>query len=202
MDFSVPDSLPSELQQKARERELFPRQVLFHHQDTAQYVFAVREGRISIGRYTCEGNLVIFQTVRAGESFAESALFTDTYQCNAVVERPSRIIYYPKNLVWQALQNKPDLALKLLPKLALRSQSLKNLLELRSIRSASDRILQYLFFSVSPGQSEIIFDRSYKDIATELGLSAEVLYRSLAELERSGVISRQGREIKLSVSQT
>ena len=202
MDFSVPDSLPSELQQKARERELFPRQVLFHHQDTAQYVFAVREGRISIGRYTCEGNLVIFQTVRAGESFAESALFTDTYQCNAVVERPSRIIYYPKNFVWQALQNKPDLALKLLPKLALRSQSLKNLLELRSIRSASDRILQYLFFSVSPGQSEIIFDRSYKDIATELGLSAEVLYRSLAELERSGVISRQGREIKLLVSQT
>ncbi len=202
MDFSAPDSLPPELLQEARERELVPGQVLFHHQDTAQYVFAVKEGRIRIGRYTCEGNLVIFQTVRAGESFAESALFTETYQCNAVVEKLSRIICYPKNLVWQALQNKPDLALNLLPKLARKSQSLKNLLELRSIRSARERILQYLSFSVSPGQSQIIFDRSYKDIATELGLSAEVLYRSLSELERSGVISRQGREIKLLVSKT
>ncbi len=202
MDFSAPDSLPSELRQEARERELVSGQVIFHHRDTARYIFALKEGRIRMVRYTCEGNLVIFQIVRAGESFAESALFTETYQCNAVVEMPSRIICYPKNVVWQALQNKPDLALNLLPKLARRSQSLKDLLELRSIRSASDRILQYLFFSVSPGQSEITFDRSYKDIATELGLSAEVLYRSLAELERSGVISRRGREIKLLVSQT
>ena len=89
-----------------------------------------------------------------------------------------------------------------MPKLARRSQSLKNLLELRSIRSASDRILQYLFFIAAPEQSEISFDRSYKDIATELGLSAEAFYRSLADLERSGVISRRGREIKLLVSQT
>ncbi len=202
MNFLVPDSLPSELRQEAKDRELVPGQVLFHYQDAARYFFALKEGRIRMVRYTCEGNLVIFQIVRAGESFAESALFTETYQCNAVVEKPSRIICYPKNIVWQALQNKPDLALNLLPKLARSSQSLKNLLEVRSIRSASDRILQYLFFSVSPGQSNISFDRSYKDIATELGLSAEVLYRSLAELERSGVISRRGREIKLLVSQT
>ena len=202
MNFLVPDSLPSELQQEAKDRQLVPGQILFHYQDAAKYVFALQEGRIRMVRYTCEGNLVVFQIVRAGESFAESALFTETYQCNAVVEKPSRITCYPKNLVWQTLQNKPDLALNLLPKLARRSQSLKNLLELRSIRSASDRILQYLFFIAAPEQSEISFDRSYKDIATELGLSAEAFYRSLADLERSGVISRRGREIKLLVSQT
>ena len=202
MNFLVPESLPSELQQQAKDRELVPGQVLFHYRDAARYVFALKEGRIHMVRYTCEGNLVIFRIVRAGDSFAESALFTETYQCNAVAEKPSRIICYPKKIVWQAMENQPDLALNLLPKLVQTSQSLKNLLELRSIRSASDRILQYLFFSLVPGQSKVSFDRSYKDIATELGLSAEVLYRSLADLEKSGMIQRKGREIQLLVSQS
>ena len=63
MNFLVPDSLPSELQQKARDRELVPGQVLFHYQDTARYVFALKEGRIRMLRYTCEGNLVIFKSL-------------------------------------------------------------------------------------------------------------------------------------------
>ena len=84
MNSLVPDSLPLELRQEAKDRELVPGQVLFHYQDTARYIFALKEGRIRMVRYTCEGNLVIFQIVRAGESFAESALFTETYQCNAV----------------------------------------------------------------------------------------------------------------------
>ncbi len=202
MDFSAPDSLPSELRQEARERELVSGEVLFHHQDTAQYVFALKKGRIRIERSTCEGNLVIFNIVRAGESFAESALFTKTYHWNAVVEIPSSVIYYPKNIVWQVLNDQPHLALKLLPKLDRQSQSLEKLLLLRSIRSARARLLQYILLSTLPEQTKVQFDRSYKDIADELGLSAEVLYRSLSELERSGVISRQGREIKLLVSKT
>ena len=198
MDFSAPDSLPSELRQEARERELVSGEVLFHHQDTAQYVFALKKGRIRIERSTCEGNLVIFNIVRAGESFAESALFTKTYHWNAVVEIPSSVIYYPKNIVWQVLNDQPHLALKLLPKLDRQSQSLEKLLLLRSIRSARDRLLQYiLLFTASEQKKKVVFDRSYKNIADELGLSSETLYRTLADLEKSGIICREGREIKL-----
>ncbi len=134
MDFSVPDSLPLELRQEARERELVSGEVLFHHRDFARYIFALKQGRIRIERNTCEGNLVIFKIVRAGESFAESALFRETYHWNAVVEIPSSVIYYPTNIVWQFLNDKPHLALKLLPKLDRQSQSLEKLFLLRSIR--------------------------------------------------------------------
>ena len=197
MDFSVPDSLPSELRQEAKYQNLFPEQVLFNYQDKARYIFALQRGRIRLVRYTREGSLVVLNIIRSRDSFAESALFTDTYQCNAVVEKPSQIVRYPKDIVWDVLNDKPHLALNLLPKFAQKSQYLKNSLELRGIRSAKDRILQYLLFSTTPGQNKIVFDRSYKNIATELGLSAEVLYRTLADLEKSGTISRKGREIKL-----
>ena len=202
MNLSVPDSLPSQLRDRANYQNLVAGQVLFHHRDPAEYIFALEVGRIRLMRYTCEGNLVIFQIVRAKESFAESALFTELYHCNAVVEVPSRVICYPKTLVWEVVQNTPDLALNLLRRFDRKSQSLKQLLELRSIRSARDRILQYLLFSASPGETRIVFDRAYKDIASELGLSSETLYRNLAELKRSGIINRQGREIELLIPKT
>jgi len=199
MDLSVPSSLPSQLRDGAKYQNLVAGQVLFHHRDPAKYIFALEVGRIRLVRYTCEGNLVVFQIVRPFESFAESALFTELYHCNAIVEIPSRVICYPKTLLSAVLQNNSNLALSLLERCNSKSQSLKKLLELRSIRSARDRLLQYLLFSVSPGETKIAFDRSYKDIANELGLSSETLYRSLSELQKSGIINRQGREIELLI---
>lgn len=196
MELSVPDSLPSPLRDRASYRNLVAGQVLFHYRDPAESIFALEIGRIRLVRYTGEGNLVVFQIVRAGESFAESALFTQLYHCQAVVEVPSRVICYPKTLVLEALQ-RSELALSLLRQFDRKSQFLKKLLELRTIRSARDRILQYLLFSVSPGETRLYFDRPYKDIATELGLSPETLYRTLAALEREEIIARDGRQIEL-----
>ncbi|WP_019508564.1 Crp/Fnr family transcriptional regulator [Pleurocapsa sp. PCC 7319] len=202
MNLSVPNSLPSPLPDCASYQNLVAGQVLFHHRDSAEYIFALEVGRIQLVRYTCDGNMVVFQIVRATESFAESALFTELYHCNAIVEVPSRVIRYPKTIVGEVLQNNPDLALNFLRRQDRKSQSLKKLLELRSIRSARDRILQYLLFSAYPGETRVVFDRTYKDIATELGLSSETLYRNLSELERLGFIARRGREIELSIPET
>jgi CRP-like cAMP-binding protein len=201
MNLSVPDSLPSQLRDGASDRNLAAGQVLFHQRDPADYIFAVEVGRIRLISYTIEGNLVVFQIIRAGESFAESALFMELYQCNAIVEIPSRVICYPKTIVLEVLQNSPDLALNLLQRFDRKNKSLKQKLELRSIRSARDRLLQYLLFSASPGENTITFDRAYKDIAHELGLSPETLYRTLAELEREEIIIRQGRQIELVTPQ-
>ena len=199
MDLSVPSSLPLKLRDGASYQDLVAGQVLFHYRDPAKYIFALEIGRIRLVRYTCEGNLVIFRIVRALESFAESALFTEMYDCNAIAEVPSRVICYPKTIMWELLQHNNELALNLLQKCNLKSQSLKKLLELRSIRSARERLLQYLLLMATTGKTRIFFDRSYKDIANELGLSSESLYRNLSELEKSGIISRQGRKIELLI---
>lgn len=132
LSVSVPDSLPSQLRDGANYQNLVAGQVVFHHRDSAKYLFALEIGRIRLVRYTCEGNLVVFEIVRAGESFAESALFTELYHCNTVVEVPSRVICYPKTAVWEVWQNNSDLALSFLRRFDRKSQSLKTLLELLS----------------------------------------------------------------------
>lgn len=197
MDLSIPDSLPSALQLAVTYRDLVTGQVLFHRRDQAQSVFVVQTGRLRLVRYTSEGKLVILQVVRAGESFAESALFSDLYGCDAVVETPSRVIVYPKQLLLTVLRSQADLAESFINRLALKNQSLKDRLELQSIRSARERVLQYLLHTLQTGETSVNFDRPIKDIAAELGLTPEALYRTLAQMEREGIITRTQRRITL-----
>ena len=202
MDLSTPESLPSVLRAAITHQNLTAGQVLFHQRDQALATFTVEIGRLRLVRYTSEGDLVVFQVVRAGESFAESALFSDVYCCDAVAEVPSRVIVYPKQLLLTVLRDQPDLAEDFMERLVRKSQSLKVRLELRSIRSARERVLQYLVNAIQPGETTVNFDRPLKNIAGELGLSPEVLYRTLAQLERESIITRADRHITLRTPAT
>ena len=197
MEISTPESLPPVLRAAATYQDLVAGQVLFHQRDQALAIFAVDIGRIRLVRYTSEGKLVVFEVVRAGESFAESALFSDVYICDAVVEVPSRVIVYPKQILLTVLRDQPDLAQDLMSRLIRKSQTLKVSLELRSIRAARERVLQYLLVAAQPSKTTVNFDRPLKDIASELDLRPEVLYRTLARLEREGIITRSFRQITL-----
>lgn len=197
MDLSILDSLPSALQSAATYQVLVTGQALFHRRDEAKSIFVVQTGRLKLVRYTSEGKLVILQVVRTGESFAESALFSEVYGCDAIAEMPSRVIAYPKQVLLTVLRQQPDLAESFINRLALKNQSLKDRLELQSIRSARERVLQYLLYLIQTGETTINFDRPIKDIAVELGLTPEALYRTLAQMEREGIITRTQRQITL-----
>lgn len=202
MYLSIPDSLPPVLQAAATYQELVAGQVLFHQRDRALAIFAVEIGRLRLVRYTSEGRLVIFQVPGAGESFAESALFSDVYNCEAVAEVPSRVIVYPKQLLLTVLHDYPDMVFAFMERLSRKSQSLKIRLELQSILSARERVLQYLLVTAQPGETTVNFERPLKDIASELGLTPETLSRSLTRLEREGVIIRTPGQITLRNTST
>ncbi|GAA6621516.1 Crp/Fnr family transcriptional regulator [Scytonema sp. NUACC26] len=202
MDLSNLDSLPTALQSAATFQNLVAGQVLFHEREPAQAIFAVAVGRFRLVRYTSEGQLVIFQVVRAAESFGESALFLDTYNCNAIAEVPSRAIAYPKQVLLSVLQERPDLAISFMERFERKIQWLKSLIELRSIRSARERILQYLLTLARPSATTLTFDRPLKNVASELGLSPEVLYRTLAQMEREGILTRARGQIILRTPPT
>jgi CRP-like cAMP-binding protein len=202
MDLSNLDSLPAALQSAATFQNLVAEQVLFHEREPAQAIFAVAVGRFRLVRYTSEGQLVTFQVVRAGESFSESALFSDSYNCNAIAEVPSRVIAYPKQILLSVLQERSDFAINFMKRFERKSQWLKSLIELRSIRSARERVLQYLLTLARHSPTTLTFDRPLKNVASELGLSPEVLYRTLAQLEREGVITRARGQIILRTPTT
>lgn len=80
--------------------------------------------------------------------------------------------------------------------LAHRLHTTKVTLELRSIRSAQERVLHYLRLALPPEQNTLILEQPLKSIACDLGTSPEVLSRTLAQLVKKGAIARKNAKLR------
>ncbi|HEY9641572.1 MAG TPA: Crp/Fnr family transcriptional regulator [Coleofasciculaceae cyanobacterium] len=194
MDSFRPEQLLTDLQPLIEYRELATGQTLFHKGELTQFAFWLESGQLGLLHYTADGQAVNHYRVRHGESFAEVALFINVYDCTAMAEVPSRVALLPKQAVLEALRQHPDLAEAMMKQLAWRLHQIKMLLELRSIRSARDRVLHYL--RLSADQLSVRFDQPLRKIAEDLALTPEALSRALAQLEEEGVIVRHRRMVQ------
>lgn len=181
----------------ARRRRLAAGDRLFRQGDATSALYVVDSGRIVLVRHTSEGAAVTVHVARAGETFAEAALFSERYHCDAVADTASSVAVLPRAAVRRALRADPDLADAFMRQMAAQIQALRAALEVRNVRSARERVLQYL--ALAPRHAgEVRLDRPLKQVAAEIGLTHETLYRALAALEAEGRVSRHGRVIRLA----
>lgn len=145
---------------------------------------------------------MILHTARAGEFFAEAALFATHYHCDAVAVRPSRIRAYSKTSVLAALETSPSrMNYALLETMARQLQLVRQRLELRSVHSAEERLL--LYFQMHPERNgrTVPIRGDFQEIAAEVGLTREALYRAMARLERKGLIQRVPGRVVIKLSE-
>lgn len=179
-------------------RELAARETLFRQGDAARAIFGVESGRVDLIRHGADGRHVLLHRARAGELFAEAALFSDIYHCDAVAAMPSRVVVLGKSALLQAFRRQPAQAERFMALLARQVQTLRGRLALRDVRSARDRLLAHLELKAGAARRSVTIEGTLKELAAELGLTHESLYRTLAVLERDGSIRRKGRSIILA----
>ena len=164
-------------------------QTLFRQGDPVVGLFQVIEGRVRLVRHTPDDDLVVLHTARPGELFAEAALFADTYHCDAVAVAAARVRVFPKDEVRAGFRQTPELAERFMAVLARQVQALRARVQQRATRSARQRVLQSLALGAGPDRV-FPLDAPLTDLAAEIGLTHEALYRTLAALEREGLIER------------
>lgn len=164
---------------------------LFRQGDPATAVFRVLEGRVRLARVMPDGTALTLHVARSGEGFAEAALFSEAYRCDAVAETRTRIEATPKAELLARLAGEPGRAMALLRDMAGQVHGLRLLLELRNLRRAEDRLLAWLSLAAEGAPPTVRLDRPLKALGPELGLSHEALYRALARLVRSGAVERR-----------
>jgi CRP-like cAMP-binding protein len=177
-------------------RRLVAGAALFRQGDPSFGIFRLVSGRISLVRVTPGGMEVPMHTARPGELFAEASIFSACYHCDAVAMRDSEVLVYAKaELTHQLKQSKEDLW-AFTAELARRVHDLRTRLEVRQIRSATERVLQSLRLRCDLSGTWRV-DGTLKTFAEEIGLTHEAFYRALATLERDGRIIRGNDEIRL-----
>ena len=171
---------------EASERHLQPGEVLFFAGDAVTHLALVVEGRVHLLRRTVEGASIILQSAEPGEVLAEASVYSSGYHCGAEAARVSTVRLLPVRAFRQALRRDPALAEDWAAHLARAVQAARLRAEIRSLRKVSDRVDAWL------GEGRVLPDRGHwQDLAAELGVTREALYRELAR-RRLGAALRGG----------
>ncbi|MDA8051847.1 MAG: Crp/Fnr family transcriptional regulator [Rhodospirillales bacterium] len=181
---------PKELGVSFRLRRLAAGEVLFRQGDPVFAVFQVASGRVRLVRHLIESRPVVLQNAGPGELFAEAALFADRYHCEAVAAVASEVRALRRRSLLDAFRTDPEAAIRFMAELARQTWALRDHVALLNIRSAEERVLHYLALHAEPDGRIVRLRGTLVELAAEIGLTHETLYRSVRKLERAGRLER------------
>lgn len=185
MDINIPEPFDQLPFSAIRRIGLAKGEKLFLQEDPTLGLFFLQNGRLRLSRVHIDGTLVTIHNAKSGQMFAEASLFSERYHCDAIAIAECDIIRFDKAQTLAALENNPIFALALAQYQSRQIQAYRRRLEIMSIRNANDKV--YSAFREGFLSGTII------EMADEVGLTREAVYRALASLVRSGKIHKIGR---------
>lgn len=191
------DWLTRTIQAAGNERALKAGQALFRRGQRTAGFYEVIAGSVRLVRVDRAGRETALHTASAGETLAEASLFASVYHCDAIATTDAVVRLYPKVLMLGEFQRDPKAAQAFMAMLAHQVVNLRTRLEQRNIHSAHDRIWHYLALNTGADGHTVKVTGTLKNLAAELGLTHEALYRTLADMAAAGEIERLKGKIRL-----
>ena len=195
---AVKDWLPGSVRAAALDRKLKAGEPLFRLGDRTAGLCEVIAGRVRLARLDRSGHEIVLHVAGPGETLAEASLFSPHYHCDAIASTDAIVRVYPRREVLAAFEDNPKAAKAFTETLAQQVMSLRTRIEQRNIRSARERVRHFLALNAGADGRTVTLRGTLKDLAAEIGLTHEALYRTLAALERAGEIRRKGKTIVLA----
>lgn len=167
--------------QDARETGLSPGETLFVTGEDVATIFLVRSGRVHLQRHTTHGAQMVLQNAGPSAVIAEASAYSSRYHCDAVAAQASIVAGLPKERFLSALADDPTLAESWSALLARSVQAARLRSEIRSLPRVADRLDAWL------GEENRLPEKGrWQEVAAELGVTREALYRELARRRATG----------------
>jgi CRP-like cAMP-binding protein len=198
MGKSIQEWLSAAVKAGVVDRKVSAGRSLFRAGDKTVGLYVVLKGKLRLVRYDRSGREAILQSASAGDTLAEASLYASTYHCDAIATTDALVRLYPKTLLLAELKRDTRLAQSFTAKLAQQIMGLRTRLERRNIHSARDRVRHFLAVNAGEDGRTVTLPGTLKDLAADLGLTHEALYRTLARMSADGEIKRAGATIRLT----
>jgi CRP/FNR family transcriptional regulator, dissimilatory nitrate respiration regulator len=154
--------------------------VLFRAGDPVRSLFLVEVGAIKLSRPLPHGAPLTLQYARAGAILAEASLFAESYHCEAAAIEHACVHVISLQRLRKALLAQPDLSGAWIKYLAQEVQRTRAHAELLSLKTVAARVDAWMSLADRPlpprGQ--------WHQLAAEIGVTSEALYRELARRRR------------------
>ena len=189
---SLKTLLPKEIQATC-EGALFKRnERVFLAGDSPRWMFYVVAGEVTLERNGHHGEPVVLQRTRHG-FVSEASLKVPRYHCDAIAITDTAVIKVPVKAITQALDQDPAFANRWISMLNGEVRRLRLHLERLSMKSIRERIIHLIETEGHGGVYDI--PSGLKTLAGELGVTHEALYRSIAQLEATGILRRDDHRL-------
>lgn len=149
--------------------------VLFRAGDKVASMILMQCGQADLIRHTDHGLRLILHRTGTGQVLAEASAWSDVYHCDAVASSSCVAAFLPRQVFRARLQADPLLADRWAQTLAQAVQATRVRAEIRSLPKVSERLDAWL------SEGHALPDKGHwQDVAAELGITREALYRELA----------------------
>ena len=163
---------------------------LFIQGEPARRFFVLLEGWIKLSRVTEDGDEAIVNVVAPGETFAEAAVFAQgRYPVCAEAVTDVRTLALEADNFGETAIGDREIALAMLGSLSLRLRQLVRQIESLQVKSAPQRVADFLLHlcPAGAGPCEIDLPLHKSLIARRRGMRPETFSRALAQLKSRGV---------------
>lgn len=170
-------------------------EALFHQGGVPEGLYVIESGLVKLETVTKEGAVHTLRLLGPGQILGYRALFSDEkYNASAVAVEASNICFLHKKTVNEILHDHPQVAVNLLCQISKDLKAAEGKWVTQIDKSTPERIAEALLFL-----SEKFHDQDWtrKEIAQWAGTTPETVMRTLAQFEKDGLISQNGRKIEI-----
>jgi CRP-like cAMP-binding protein len=170
---------------------------LFRRGDETTGLYVVIHGSVKMMRMGPSGKDAALYVARSGDPLAEASIFSPIYHCDAIALTDASVRFYPKAALMRQFERNHRFAESYLAMLGRQLMIARTRFERVCLHSARERVLHFLTLEVDAETHSVEIPGTLKEFASELGLTHEAFYRTLAQMAKDGEIERDGNVIKL-----
>jgi CRP-like cAMP-binding protein len=196
------------LAERAVERKLASGEILFVAGDEARGLFVVVSGVVRAFREGLDGREQVIHVERAGATIAEVPVFDDQpYPSTVAADEETIVLFIDKRDIRRLCLEHPKTALAALKVLAGRLRKCAALVESLSLHEVDQRLARWLLNEGRArgqridGHFEVSLVLTNQQIAARIGTVREVISRALARLQQNGLITIEGRCVRITDEQ-
>ena len=174
--------------------------VIINEGEVGESLFVLLEGRVKVYSNDADGREITYNTVEAGDYFAEMWLDGGPRSASVMTLEPSVCSIVSRASLREHLAEEPEFALELVAQVIRRARAATETARNMALLDVYGRVIVTLESQQGPAKPDapiVLTQITHQNIASRVGASREMVSRLLKDLEKGGYIELGVKRITL-----
>lgn len=178
-------------------------QYIFKEGAEPRGIYCIHDGNVKITKASEEGKEQIVRLAKPGNYIGYRALLcNDIYQASAIALEDTHVCFYPKEVYFELLYSKPEIASQTINILSRDLRFAENMMLNMAQKNVRGRVAEILlileeFYGIYEKDGTINATFKREDIGHIVGTTTETSIRIISEFAKEGIIELKGKRIKI-----